>query len=184
VELTEALAQKYQFFLVGCDTMLENDAMSEFWHVMIKYCSVEPVEVFDLPIRGLFLLAVKGDIQSITERLKQVIIKEQFSFRACRKFTPLDCLIKSSLEGITEATRPLLAKVPQKVPWRIESSRRHSKIKRSTVIEKIASLPEAPKGKVNLENPKWLIIIEIIGEWTGVGVFPADKILSVEQINS
>lgn len=179
MELEEAINQQLGFFLVGCDTAKERDAMSEFWHVLIKYCKATPIEVFELEnIRGLFLMAVKELPKELLPILENTITKNRYEFLYCRKFTPLEEVFESTLENIVKRTAPLMKKVPKKKSWRVSVNRRHTSIKRREVIISVTSLPSVPKGRVDLTNPQWEIIIEIFGKWTGIGVYPYDSVLS------
>ena len=59
-------------------------------------------------------------------------------------------------------------------------NRRHTKLKRTDVINLIASHPLAPKSKVDLSNPDWDIVVEIFGEWFGIGAFKHDPIIVIK----
>ncbi|MHA1504268.1 MAG: THUMP domain-containing protein [Candidatus Heimdallarchaeota archaeon] len=74
-----------------------------------------------------------------------------------------------------------ITKIPNKAKWKISVNRRHASIKRNDIIELIASHSSAPKGKVDLENPEWEIIIEVFGRWLGYGVFPSNSIVALKE---
>jgi tRNA acetyltransferase TAN1 len=182
LELHEIIKSDAKYLLVGCEAVKERDGMSELWHVLIKYCKINPIDVFELPIRGLFLIALKNDLEKTINKIKQVIQDKTFKLKICKKFTPLNKIIASSLDNLITIISPFLSKIPEKEKWRITINRRHTSIKKHEVIKKIASHPLAPKGKVDLENPNWEIIVEIFGEWLGVSVYPAKTILSLKEI--
>ncbi|NHJ05469.1 MAG: hypothetical protein EAX90_11640 [Candidatus Heimdallarchaeota archaeon] len=175
--IRDVITQNYHFILVSCDSPKEREGMSELWHVLIEYCHIQPVEVFDLAIRGLFLIAINESSGEIVLKLKEIKEKEIFEFIICKKFTPLERIIESSLDLLVEIIPEYLNKIPEKASWRITLNRRHSKLSRTKIIETIVNLPNAPKGKVDLEKPEWEVIVELFGKWIGVAVYPEKSII-------
>lgn len=181
MKIEEAIDEKNSFILVGCNTAKERDGMSELWHVLIKYCNIAPVEAFELPIRGLYLIAISENPQKIVASICSIVEEKKFEFQISRKFVPLDQLIESSLDLLAERISPYLEKIPKKAQWKIMVNRRHTKLKKPEIIEKIVQLPQVPKGKVNLTNPDWEIIVEVFGRWIGFSVYPANSILKITE---
>jgi len=181
LEIADACNQKAEFLLVGCEAVKERDAMSELWHVIVKYCQVTPLDAFVLPIRGLFLIAVKNNLQDILTKIKQTADDNLFTFRICRKITPLERVVKSTLDEMMEILPEFLLRVPEDKKWRITVNRRHTLLKKYDIIKAIAEHPFAPKGKVDLENPDWDIIIEVFGEWLGFSVMPTSPIIYLPE---
>lgn len=174
MEISEAINQEAKFILGSCEAVKERDGMSELWHVLVKYCEVTPLEAFSLPIKGLFLIAIESDLAKTCEKISKVITEEKFPFIICKKITPIEQLIRSDSDSLIEILPNHLRKIPKKVKWRIALNRRHTKLKRNDIINLIASHPLAPKGQVDLSNPDWDIIVEIFGEWLGIGAFKHD----------
>jgi tRNA(Ser,Leu) C12 N-acetylase TAN1 len=180
MEISKAIERKAKFFLVSCEAVKERDGKSELWHVLVKYCDATPLEAFSLPVKGLFLIAIVDDITKTIEKIREVITEEKFPFIICKKITPIEQLIKSDFDQLSETLTNHLQKIPENVKWRITLNRRHTKLKRTDVINLIASHPLAPKGKVDLSNPDWDIVVEIFGEWLGVGAFKHDPIIVIK----
>lgn len=181
MKIEEAINEKYSFILVGCNTAKERDGMSELWHVLIKYCNITPIEAFELPIRGLYLIAIVENPIEIVALIGSIVEEKKFDFQICRKIIPIDQMIESSLDLLTERISPYLEKIPKKAQWRITVNRRHTNLKKAAIIEKIAQLPKVPKGRVNLSNPDWEIIIEVFGRWIGFSVCPANSVLKIAE---
>ena len=91
----------------------------------------------------------------------------------------IDELIDRSFDLLSERIAPYLEKIPKKAQWKITVNRRHTKLKKPEIIEKIVKLHQVPKGKVNLSDPDWEIIIEVFGRWIGFSVYPANSILKI-----
>ncbi|MBD3191535.1 MAG: hypothetical protein GF308_12875 [Candidatus Heimdallarchaeota archaeon] len=181
MEISEALEQETAFILIGSLTARERDSLSETWHVLVKYCDIDPIEPFELPIRGLSLLAIPTDPREALSKMAQVVVNSQFQFRYSKTFTPIDHLTKSSLDEIVTALQEPMLKVPEDSTWRIRLQRRHTKLSRSKIISAIANSPNAPKGEVDLGNAQWDILVEVFGEWTGLTVTPRGAILRIHN---
>ncbi|NHK32529.1 MAG: hypothetical protein FK730_14340 [Asgard group archaeon] len=184
MEIEQISTTDAKYLLVGCEAIKERDGMSELWHVLVKYCQIIPLEVFELPIRGLFLFAFTQDLNEISHKLRTAIIEKKFKFKICKRFTPLEKIMKSSLNEMVKILPNYLKKIPSEAKWRITIHRRHTTIERQEIIASIANHPNAPKGKVDLDNAEWDIIIEIFGEWLGLGVFPSKSIVTVKNKNN
>ncbi len=181
MKIEEAVEKKYSFILVGCNTAKERDGMSELWHVLIKYCNIAPIEAYELPIRGLYLIAISENPQEIIASIGSIVAEKKFEFQISRKFIPIDQLIDRSLDLLAERIAPYLEKIPKKAQWKITVNRRHTKLKKPEIIDKIVQLHQVPKGKVNLSDPDWEIIIEVFGRWIGFSVCPANSILKIHE---
>ena len=184
MEIIQIASTDAKYLLVGCEAIKERDGMSELWHVLVKYCQVTPLEIFELPIRGLFLFAFKQDLNEISHKLRAAIIDKKFNFKICKRFIPLEKIMKSNLNEMKEILPDYLKKIPSEAKWRITIHRRHTKIERQEIIATIANHQNAPKGKVDLDNAEWEIIVEIFGEWLGLGVFPSKSIATVKNKNN
>ena len=182
MHLNEAINGQYHYIIVSCDAQKERDGLSELWHALYEYCNIQPIEAFELPIKGLFIVAISEDPREVILQIKEIIEGNRFEFLICKKFTPIERIIKSDLELLLQLIPEYMKKVPKEAIWRISFKRRHTKLSRTKIIESIASLPNAPKGKVDLVNPEWEIIIELFSNWIGFSVYPSDSIISIEAI--
>jgi tRNA acetyltransferase TAN1 len=181
MKLTELINQQVKFILVGCDSAKERDGMSELYHVLVKFLNEEPIEIVELSIRGLFLVAVTSNPLTLANEINNIAEKKKFSFISCKKLTPLNYVINSDFDSLSEVLIKELPKVPDDAKWKISINRRHSKIKRNKLIEFVASHPKAPKGKVDLENPDWEIILEVFGKWIGISILPKNSVIVLNQ---
>jgi tRNA acetyltransferase TAN1 len=70
-----------------------------------------------------------------------------------------------------------MKKVNEKESYRITIEKRNSDISSTEIISKIA---DNITNKVSLEKPDWIVLIEILGNKTGVSVLKSDDIFSLE----
>ena len=81
-------------------------------------------------------------------------------------------LIKKNVIELIPSIRP-------NKTYRISIEKRDSSLIRNEIISNIASLLS---NNVSLEKPDWEIIIQIIGDETGISVLPKNSILSINRI--
>ncbi|MCD6341880.1 MAG: hypothetical protein J7L83_03385, partial [Thaumarchaeota archaeon] len=83
-----------------------------------------------------------------------------------------------NLEKISEAVEKLSVRIPQNASFRITIEKRHTSLSSSEIIEAAA---KNVNRRVDLKNPDWVILIEIVGALTGVSVIKPDQILSAAK---
>ena len=76
-----------------------------------------------------------------------------------------------------EATERLLPKIGEDESFRVTVRRRHTELENIEVVKAVASV--IPR-KVNLGSPDKTVLVEIVGEWTGISVLDEkNDVLSV-----
>jgi len=125
--------------------------------------------------KGLILV----DFRPITYRLSQTEIdllrekitktyekmRQEGAIRYISKFIILDALVETDIEKIADAVKKLSDKVKGK--WRITLKTRKYPIDRMLLIKKAAEHIDLP---VDLKNPEYIVLIEIIGGLTGIAI--------------
>ncbi|MFZ0220615.1 MAG: THUMP domain-containing protein, partial [Candidatus Nitrosopolaris sp.] len=76
---------------------------------------------------------------------------------------------------ITNAAKRLTSKIKKLETFRITVERRNTFLRSSEIIAKVASEID---NKVDLENPDWIVLVEIIGKLVGISVLRPDEIFS------
>jgi tRNA acetyltransferase TAN1 len=76
-----------------------------------------------------------------------------------------------------QATEELLPKIGKDESFRVTLRKRHTDLDSKDVIIAVADV--IPR-RVDLDNPDWTVLVEIVGDWTGVSVLNEDDdILSI-----
>ena len=117
-------------------------------------------------------------IESI-EKIREKIIDEPWSIRYCLRIIPIQGVCKTNIKEIEDAILKKTGVIKSEDSYRITIEKRNSKVSSDEIISKIA---KNISNKVSLDNPDWVILIEIIGDEAGVSVIRNNNILSVEKI--
>ena len=87
-------------------------------------------------------------------------------------------MCQSDLKSIKENIIVIIPRIEKTQSYRISIEKRNSKIKSGDLISEIAELIP---NKVSLEQADWEIVIQVMGETTGIGIFPKNSIISVSK---
>ncbi len=125
-------------------------------------------------VKGLLLAKTSLDPFAVVDQLKELVASEPWHVRYILRVLPIEVVVPTTLDTIRHAASTLAAKIG-KDSFRITVERRHSPIESIEVIKAIAGEIES---KVDLENPGWIILVEVVGSQTGVAVIKPDQMFS------
>jgi tRNA acetyltransferase TAN1 len=114
------------------------------------------------PIKFIFFLR---------EKLKDV----PWEIRYLLRFLPIEKVVLTEISEIKEISVELAKKIPIDDSFKIIIEKRHTNLKKINIINEIAPFI---LRKVNLTNPCWILLIEIIGKYTGITVIKSDLLFS------
>ena len=115
----------------------------------------------------------------LVEKIRDKIENEPWELRYCSRIIPIQKTCKTDLNSIKQNVIELIPSIKPNNTYKISIEKRDSNIIRNEIISNIASLLT---NKVSLERPDWEIIIQIIGNETGISILPKNSILSVNRI--
>lgn len=164
--------------IVTCARHLEDETSEEIKDILDKFGDPEPsITISNMP--GILTVSTKLDPMQIVKKIHEMILDEPWSVRYCLRIIPIQIIVETTLNGIEKEVQSLISKINKEETYRISIEKRNSDISSQELIEKIAS---KIKNKVSLENPDKIILIETLGEKTGISVLENSDILSVEKL--
>ncbi len=107
----------------------------------------------------------------LREKLKDV----PWEIRYLLRFLPIEKVVLTDILEIKEISIELMKKIPFDDSFKILIEKRHTNLKKINIINEIAPFISR---KVDLTNPCWILLIEIIGKYTGVSVINNDLLFS------
>ena len=127
-----------------------------------------------IEISGLLLAQTALNPLEVIVKLKQLVDSEPWEVRYILRVLPLELVVTTDLHAIRLATKKLASKIG-KESFRITVEKRHSALKSIEVIQAIAGDIES---RVDLENPHWVVLVEIMGGKTGLSVLRPEQMFS------
>ncbi|ASJ01566.1 THUMP domain-containing protein [Thermococcus gorgonarius] len=124
----------------------------------------------------------RGVLIAETPLSKDEAIKRLLSFetQALQRVIPLDCLLPARLEEIEKKAIELME--GKTGTFAVRAKVRGNKKLGEKEIERIVGsrIVKEHGLEVNLSNPDWVVVVEVIGKKAGVGVLRKDEILKFE----
>ena len=128
---------------------------------------------------GIIKIETGLKILELIEKFRDKIENEPWELRYCSRIIPIQKTCQTDLITIKQNVADLIPLIDPNETYKISIERRDSKLIRNEIISNIAKLLT---NHVSLERPDWEIIIQIIGNETGVSILPCNSILSVSKL--
>ena len=157
----------------------EDDCISELWY-LFRELGDEGAEAWRTIVPGLVAVKTNLDPFEASKRLGFMASERPWDFKYTLKLTPIEVVVPTSLEDIAKAAQDLAErKIGPDDTYRVTVNKRATMLKTSEVVEAVAS---RISRKVNLKNPDWTVLVEIVGEDTGVSVVKQGDVVSIAKM--
>ncbi len=127
---------------------------------------------------GILTAETKLEPIEVVRKIKEMLLDEPWSVRYCLRIIPIQKFIETEIEEIEKTVTEISEQISDGETYRISIEKRSSDLSSQEIISKIAS---KIKNKVSLEFPDKVILIEILGNKTGISILKKADVLSVEK---
>lgn len=155
----------------------ESDACSELW-MLLRATGDETPVVDRSPVRGLILARTAMSPVDAVRRLRLELRSRPHNFQVLLRVMPIEVVIPTDLKAISGTTNGLASRIGDDESFRITVEKRRTSLRSREVIDAVAT--GIHRG-VDLEHPDWVVLIEIVGRYTGVSVVPPDALLNIQK---
>ena len=163
--------------IVTCPRNLEPEAESEIKKILNELDDQEP-EIFQTDMRGILMVNTILEPLKIIDWVKNKINDEPWFFRYCLRIIPVQKTTDTDIDKIKQNVMNLKSIIQENDSYRITVEKRNSNMSSSQIINEIAkTIP----NKVSLDEPDWVILVEIFGEKTCISILKNDSIFSLEK---
>src|SRR4029453_16046385 len=160
----------------------ESDASDELYQLLDMLGDKEPsIEITS--ISGIILANTHLDPLQIVENCREMVRNEPWRFRYVLRIIPLEKICRAELTDIHNVVNQLCPKIGQHETFMVMIEKRHTKLHSKEIISTVTS--DIDK-KVNLDNPNWIILIQIVNRLAGISILRSNQIFSSvkEKISS
>lgn len=162
-------------FIVSSPRTGEYKASIELSYFLSHYLEYENVEVNPSEdISGLSIATFSADPITILSDVENQLEKDPSVLKYTLKLVPFNYKVETDLDEINKVAAELAQQIEEKDTWRISLRKRHTDLSREEIIDTVAK--EFTSGEVDLEEPDYYVIVEILGTDTYLGVFPKHEI--------
>lgn len=163
--------------IVTCARNMEYDCKDEIESILKKMGDFEP-EIKITKMQGILTVKTSIDNLEFIEFVRNMIKEEPWEIRYILRAIPIQNTTITDIEEIDKTVAKIIPLLPEGKTYRISIEKRNSNISGEEIIKKIAS---KITNKVSLEEPDWVIQIEILGGIAGVSLIKREQILSVPK---
>ena len=163
--------------IVTCPRNLELEAESEIKKILNELDDQEP-EIFQTDMRGILMVNTILEPLKIIDWVKNKINDEPWFFRYCLRIIPVQKTTDTDIGKIKQNVMNLKSIIQENDSYRITVEKRNSNLPSSQIINEIAKIIP---NKVSLDEPDWVILVEIFGEKTCISILKNDSIFSLEK---
>jgi len=163
--------------IITCARHLEPETQEELMSILDDFGDSEP-KITITNMSGILTAETKLDPIETVKKIKELILDEPWSVRYCLRIIPIQKIIESQIEEIEKIVSEMSEQIIDDETYRISIEKRNSDLSSKEIITKIAN---KIKNKVSLEFPDKVILIEILGNKTGISILKKSDVLSIEK---
>ena len=164
--------------IVTCSRNFEEETKNEIKNILDKLGDKTP-EVTITDLSGILTVKTSIGFDSIIRKIKQILDDEPWSVRYSLRIIPIQGTSTTNIDAIVSEMKKLTSIIQEHESFKIVVEKRNSDISSKEIISEIA---KDLQNKVSMENPDWILLVEILGEKSGVSVVKEDSIISVQKI--
>jgi len=157
---------------------MESETINEVTELLDEFGDLN-ARILKTKFSGIIKIETVLEISELVEKFRDKIENEPWEIRYCSRIIPIQKTCQTDLITIKQNVTELISLINPNETYKISIDRRDSELIRSEIISNIAELLT---NSVSLEKPDWEIIIQILGNETGISVMPKNSILSVTRL--
>jgi tRNA acetyltransferase TAN1 len=155
----------------------EENACSEIWYLLGELGDLA-VAIDKTGITGLVAARTSLDPFEFIEKLRVLLKERPYEFRYTLRVIPVEKVVRTTLEDIEKTSVELSSKIGEAENFRVSVEKRFSELPTERIVEVVAANIER---KVSLEKPDKIVLIEIVGKFTGMSIIKPSDIFSVTK---
>lgn len=159
--------------IVSTSRFREEEAQDEILDLLDVFGDPE-AEAEITEVKGLLIAQTALDPLAVIGGLKELVVEEPWRVRYILRVIPVQVVIPAELDDIKKAASELAIRIG-KDTFRITVEKRHSPLESMDVIKAIA---DEIDSKVDLENPSWIVLVEIVEGRAGLSLIKPDQVFS------
>ena len=163
--------------LVTCARNLEIETKNEIGKILDEIGDQES-EVLNVGMRGILMVNTSIEPSKIIDWVKDKVVEEPWLIRYCLRMIPIQSVTETDMSKITKDVIKLKDVIQQNDSYRITIEKRNTDMSSTEIITEIAKIFP---NKVSLNQPDWIVLIEILGNKTGISILKENEIFSLDK---
>jgi len=163
--------------IITCARHLEPETKEELSSILEELGDSDAI-ISITKMSGILTAETKLDPIMVVRKIKEMILDEPWSIRYSLRIIPIQKVIETKIEEIEKTVTSISEQISDGETYRVSIEKRNSDLSSQEIISKIAN---KIKNKVSLEFPDKVVLIEILGDKTGISILKKADVLSVEK---
>ena len=163
--------------IITCARSLESETKNEISKILDELGDQEP-EILNVGMRGILMVNTIIEPSKIIDYVKNKMIEEPWLIRYCLRIIPIQMITETEIDKIKQNVIKLKDTIQKNDSYRITIEKRNTSISSNEIITEIAKIFP---NKVSLNQPDWIILIEILGNETGISVLKDEELFSLDK---
>ena len=163
--------------IITCARHLEPETEEEILDIL-EELGDKDAKVAITSMSGILTVDTKLEPTFVTNKIREKILDEPWSIRYCLRIIPIQSFIDTEVDEIIKEVSGKVGVILKNETYRILIEKRNSNISSQEIISKIAN---NIKNKVSLDFPNKIILIEILGNKTGISIIKKVDLVSIEK---
>jgi len=163
--------------IVTCGRNLESEAKNEIKKI-INELGDQELEILDSGMRGVLTVNTVVKPSEVIDYVKNKINEEPWFMRYSLRIIPIQTVTDTDIDKIKQNVIKFKDCIQKNDSFRITIEKRNTNISSTEIITEIANIFP---NKVSLNQPDWIVLIEILGNDTGISILKDDELFSLDK---
>ena len=156
----------------------ERQMIYEILYLLKETLGDQGAEASKTGVRGLIAARTALNPYDVIEKFKAILHDRPYEFRYALRILPIGKVVETEIEAIGLAAAELAVGIGVAESFRITVEKRFTTLHAREIVEEVAT---GIDRRVDLDNPDKVLLIEVVGKFTGISIIKPDLILSVQK---
>ena len=163
--------------IITCARNLESETKNEIRKILDELGDQEP-EILNVGMRGILMVDTIIEPSKIIDWVRNKIVEEPWLIRYCLRIIPIQSITETNIDKIKQNVIKLKDSIQKNHSYRITVEKRNTSISTNEIITEVAKIFP---NKVSLNKPDLIVLIEILGDKTGISILKDSELFSLDK---
>lgn len=163
--------------IITCARSLESETKNEINKILDELGDQEP-EILNVGMRGILMVDTIIEPSKIIDWVRNKIVEEPWLIRYCLRIIPIQSITETNIDKIKQNVIKLKDSIQKNDSYRITIEKRNTSISTNEIITEVAKIFP---NKVSLNKPDLIVLIEILGDKTGISILKDSELFSLDK---
>lgn len=163
--------------IITCARNLESETKNEIKKILDELGDQEP-EILNVGMRGILMVDTTIEPSKIIDWIRNKVVEEPWLIRYCLRIIPIQSITETNIDKIKQNVIKLKDSIQKNDSYRITVEKRNTSVSTNEIITEVAKIFP---NKVSLNKPDFTVLIEILGDKTGISILKDSELFSLDK---